>query len=75
MGDDAMADLLRRAREAFDAMSPVDRAIHEAAQKRSFVRSMTGQDPGPDILAEEVKRLRVRVEALQSQLDTLRHAR
>lgn len=47
------------ARYQYEALSPVDKAIHDAAQKRSFIRAQTGLDPGPDVLAEEVQRLRV----------------
>lgn len=52
-----IASLLVRARMAYAAMSPVDRALHDTGQRRSLVRSM-GHDPGPDVLADEVRRLR-----------------
>lgn len=44
--------------EAYKAMPPVEQALHDAAQRRSFVRGQCGADPGPDVLAEEVLRLR-----------------
>jgi hypothetical protein len=55
-----LGPLITRALAAVEAMSPVDRALHDADQRRSFVRGM-GKDPGPDVLAEEVRRLRALV--------------
>lgn len=49
---------LSAAVKAYEALSPVDRALHDADQRRSFVRGQSGRDPGPDVLAEEVRRLR-----------------
>lgn len=43
---------------ALAAMSPVDRALHDSDQRRSWVRGMTGREPPRDVLADEVRRLR-----------------
>ncbi len=58
MGEDHLAALIKKARASYDAMAPVERALHDADQRRSFVRGQSGRDPGPDVLAEEVRRLR-----------------
>lgn len=52
---------LKAAAAAFEALSPVDKALHLAEQRRSFVRGQIGRDPGPDVLATEVIALRARV--------------
>lgn len=49
---------LQRAVAVYDALSPVDKALHDAEQRRSFVRGQTGREPAPDVLADEVRRLR-----------------
>lgn len=43
--------------QAYAALGPVDKALHDAEQRRSFVRGQIGRDPGPDVLAAEVVRL------------------
>lgn len=43
---------------ALAAMSPVDRALHDSEQRRSWVRGMTCREPPRDVLADEVRRLR-----------------
>lgn len=48
----------RLSRKNMMALSPVEKALHDAERRRSFVRGQLGHDPGPDVLAEEVKRLR-----------------
>jgi len=58
-----MASLVADAVAAHAAMSPVDRALHDADRRRSFGRGM-GTDPGPNVLAEEVRRLRALVTQL-----------
>lgn len=55
---DDIGPLMKKAVAAFEAMSPVDKALHLADQRRSFVRGQIGRDPGPSVLAEEVRRLR-----------------
>jgi hypothetical protein len=40
----------------------VDQAIHCAEQRRSWVRGMCSTDPGPDLLVEEIQRLRAEYE-------------
>ncbi|MBS7812300.1 hypothetical protein [Roseococcus pinisoli] len=57
-------EMLRKAKEWFDGLSPVDQALHRAEQRRSMIRGLAGQDPGPGILVEEVKRLRALVVSL-----------
>ena len=54
--------LLAAAVAARDAMSPVDRALHDAEQQRSWVRGETGRDPGPNPLMEEIQRLRAELD-------------
>lgn len=61
-----LADAMTRARAAYDALSPMDKALADADQKRSFIRGQGGRDPGPDVLAEEVRRLRVELAARPS---------
>jgi hypothetical protein len=41
----------------YESLSPVDKALHDSEQRRSWVRGETGRDPG-DVLADEVRRLR-----------------
>lgn len=53
-----LEERLLEAVRAYEAMSPIDRALHDADQRRSFVRGQCGRDPGPNVLAEEVRRLR-----------------
>lgn len=65
--DARLAALVQRARAAYDAMSPVDRAMHDAEQRRSFIRGQCGRDPGPDVLVEEIKRLRALLKATDNQ--------
>lgn len=60
-------ELIERARAAYDAMSPVDQALHDDEQRRSFVRGQCGHDPGPSILAEEVRRLRRALQAREGK--------
>lgn len=58
---DELRERVAAAVEAYNAMSPVDKALHDADQKRSFVRGQLGSEPGPStesILAAEVRRLR-----------------
>lgn len=57
-----LADLLRRAVARFERLSPVDKALEEAQQRRSWVIGETGRDPGLGALAEEVLRLRRELE-------------
>ena len=69
--DTAMSDLMAKARaavSAYDALSPVEKAIHDAEQRRSFVRGQTGRDPGPDVLSVEIDRLRAENAALREAL-------
>jgi hypothetical protein len=56
-----LSALMARALAAVAAMSPVDRALLDSDQRLSFIRGMIGRDPGPDVLAEEVRRLRALV--------------
>lgn len=42
---------------AYEALSPVDRALADSDQFRRYVEAETGRDPG-DVLADEVRRLR-----------------
>jgi hypothetical protein len=44
-------------------MTPVDRAIADAEQRRSMIRGLRGRDPGPSPLVEEIKRLRAALAA------------
>lgn len=59
--------LLREAVARYNAMSPVDKALLHSDQRRSFVRGQIGRDPGPDVLAEEVRRLRAENTALRQE--------
>ena len=62
--------LVREAVDALNAMSPVDRAIHLAHQRHSFVRGQLGTEPTPAadmILAVEVERLRTALRAAQAR--------
>jgi hypothetical protein len=52
-----LSEQVRRAVARYEALSPVDKALHDSDQRRSWVRGETGRDPG-DVLADEVKRLR-----------------
>jgi hypothetical protein len=65
---DKLADRLKDAVDAYNSLSPVDRALHDADQRRSFVRGQCGRDPGPDVLADEVRRLRAQ---MQQMIDAL----
>lgn len=64
-------ELLKAAVAQYAAMSPVDKALHDDEQRRSFVRGQGGTDPGPGVLAEEVRRLRARLTAAEG-VDRLR---
>lgn len=55
--------------EAVKAMSPVDRELMHDEQRRSFVRGETGRDPGPGVLAEEVRRLRAALLKAEGERD------
>lgn len=57
-----LSELLKQAVARVDAMSPVELALMEAQQKRSWVIGETGRDPGLGVLAEEVLRLRKELE-------------
>lgn len=48
---------IKAACEAYEKLSPVDKALHDSDQRRSYVEGETGRDPG-DVLADEVRRLR-----------------
>lgn len=61
---DDLAELLKRSLASFEALSPVDKAFHRAEQRRSMIRGIAGQDPGPNVLVEEIKRLRALVVSL-----------
>ncbi len=63
-----LRDVIARARGTFDALSPVDQALHRDEQRRSWARGMCGRDPGPSVLAEEVRRLRAENAALRARL-------
>lgn len=69
-----IAELTAMARVKYENMSPVERALHDADQKRSFVRGQAGHDPGPDVLAEEVRRLRVALEQSQREVERLKES-
>jgi hypothetical protein len=47
----------------YESLSPVDKALHDSEQRRSWVRGETGRDPG-DVLADEVRRLRASAPAI-----------
>lgn len=51
---------------ALAAMSPVDRALHDSDQRRSWVRGMTCREPPRDVLADEVRRLREELAAREA---------
>lgn len=51
---------------ALDAMSPVDRALHDSEQRRSWIRGMTGREPPRDVLADEVRRLSEEIAAREA---------
>jgi hypothetical protein len=68
---DTSAEAVECAKAAYNALSPVDKALHDSDQRRSYVRGMCG-DPGPDVLAEEVRRLRAETAALAGERDALR---
>lgn len=55
---ETMADLVAKAQARFEALSPVDQALHISDQRRSFLRGMGADTPPPDVLADEVRRLR-----------------
>lgn len=54
---DVLADAIKRVREAYEALAPVDKALADSDQRRSYVEGLGGRDPG-DVLADEVRRLR-----------------
>ena len=58
MSERSIDDAIREAVSAYKAMSPVEKALHDAAQRRSFVRGQMGSEPPRDVLADEVVRLR-----------------
>lgn len=53
---------MRAAVAEYEALSPVDKALADSDQRRSYVKGETGCDPG-DALADEVRRLRSLVSA------------
>ena len=63
--------LVAAARKAHEALSPVDRALEDLAQRNSFVRGQVDDDVNfkfndpASILAAEVRRLRTRVKELE----------
>lgn len=66
--DDALTERLKNRVAAYKAMSQLDKALHDAEQRRSFVRGQSGRDPGPDVLAEEVRALRTRLSSAEAAL-------
>ena len=54
--------LMQRAADYLKSLSPVDRALMDDQQRRSWVIGETGRDPGPNVLASEVLRLRRELE-------------
>ncbi len=73
MSDDLEARIRQSAAD-YAALSPLDRAIHDAAQRRSFVRGQMGHDPGPDVLVEEIAALRASLAAAKEEAGRLRSA-
>lgn len=78
----AAGDLMRMVQDAqarFDALSPVDQALHLAAQRRSMMLGLSGSDsptPPPsaiDMLGEEVRRLRAVVADERIIADAIQH--
>ena len=65
---------LAEAVAAFEALPAVDRALHLADQRRSFVRGQCGRDPGPDVLAAEVRRLRALLEEAKAIIEPFEKA-
>lgn len=64
-----LSKLLQQAQEAYDRLSPVDKALYDDERRRSFVKGMGGVDPGPSVLAEEVKRLRAERDAATARAE------
>ena len=62
------------ARAAYDAMSPVDKALADSDQRSSFVRGQGGF-PQPDVLADEVRRIRAKAEQMREWLENTRDER
>lgn len=56
--DQALREKVEAARKWYESLSPVDRALHDDDQRRSWVRGESGTDPGEHVLAAEVRRLR-----------------
>lgn len=65
-----MSDLtekLAQAVEAYKAMSPVEQALHDSDQRRSFIRSgLGGAEARRDLLADEVRRQAELIQAMQA---------
>ena len=61
--DVTLKNMLEQALAAYAAMSPVERAIHDDAQRRSFLRGQTGRDPGENPLVTEIMQLRTELAA------------
>lgn len=51
-----LADLLKKAADAYEALSPLEKARHNYDQKRSWVRGEMGLEY-PDMTPEEIDRL------------------
>jgi hypothetical protein len=55
----------------YNALPAVDRALLDDEQRRSHIRGLLGEDPGPSVLAEEVRRLRAENQALRRYLERM----
>ena len=61
----------------YNAMSPVERALHDVAQKRSFIRGQMGAEPAASpefVLADALTAERAKVAALEADVERLRGA-
>jgi hypothetical protein len=69
--DISMNELLEKSKEWFDSLSPLDQEIHRVEQRRSFIQGQTGREIGPDLLVQEIGRLREENAMLQSKLSSV----
>jgi hypothetical protein len=68
LSDGELYALIDKARAAYEAMSPVDKALADSDQRRSWVRGEVGHAPA-DVLADEVRHLRSQLEAARKVIE------
>jgi hypothetical protein len=66
-----LAAAVKAAMDRYEALEPIDRALAEDDQRRSFVRGQCGRDPGASPLADAVRQLRAALTAAQGRIAEL----